>query len=58
MYLIGRFAPGKTILWHAGASSVSIAGIQLSRGDNAAAVYATARSDEGRRNLTLSITPA
>ena len=30
MYLIGRFAPGKTILWHAGASSVSISGIQLS----------------------------
>lgn len=46
MYLIGRFSPGKTILWHAGASSVSISGIQLSRGDNAAAVYATARSDE------------
>lgn len=46
MYLIGRFSPGKTILWHAGASSVSISGIQLSRGDNAAAVYATARSDD------------
>ena len=46
LYLIGRFAPGKTVLWHAGASSVSISGIQLSRGDNAAAVFATARSDE------------
>jgi len=46
MYLIGRFAPGKTILWHAGASSVSISGIQLSRGDNAAAVFATVRSDD------------
>lgn len=46
MYLIGRFAPGKTILWHAGASSVSISGIQLSRGDNAAAVFATTRSDD------------
>jgi NADPH:quinone reductase-like Zn-dependent oxidoreductase len=46
MYLIGRFAPGKTILWHAGASSVSISGIQLSKGDNASAVFATVRSDD------------
>lgn len=46
MYLIGRFAPGKSILWHAGASSVSISGIQLSRGDNASAVFATVRSDD------------
>lgn len=55
MYLIGRFAPGKTILWHAGASSVSIAGIQLSRGDNAAAVYATARSDDKTSFITSSL---
>jgi NADPH:quinone reductase-like Zn-dependent oxidoreductase len=46
MYLIGHFKPGKSILWHAGASSVSISGIQLSLGDKASAVYATARSDE------------
>jgi NADPH:quinone reductase-like Zn-dependent oxidoreductase len=46
MYLIAKFAPGKTILWHAAASSVSIAGIQLSVADGAAAVYATARQDE------------
>ena len=46
MYLIGHFKPGKSILWHAGASSVSISGIQLSLGDGASAVYATARSDE------------
>ncbi len=46
MYLIGEFAPGKSILWHAGASSVSIAGIQLSNHDNASAVYITAGSDE------------
>ncbi|KAH8727880.1 hypothetical protein GQ44DRAFT_769939 [Phaeosphaeriaceae sp. PMI808] len=45
MYLVGNFAAGKTILWHAAASSVSIAGIQLSRADSAAAVYATARQD-------------
>jgi NADPH:quinone reductase-like Zn-dependent oxidoreductase len=46
MYLVGEFAPGKSILWHAGASSVSIAGIQLSKGDGASEVYATAGSDE------------
>ena len=41
MYLIGEFEPGKSILWHAGASSVSIAGIQLSVANGASAVYAT-----------------
>ncbi|KAL8936662.1 MAG: hypothetical protein Q9216_004815 [Gyalolechia sp. 2 TL-2023] len=46
MYLIGEFAPGKTILWHAGASSVSISGIQLSKGDNAGAIFVTAGSQE------------
>jgi NADPH:quinone reductase-like Zn-dependent oxidoreductase len=45
MYLVGQFAASKTILWHAAASSVSIAGIQLSLADNASAVYATARQD-------------
>lgn len=40
------FAAGKSILWHAGASGVSIAGIQLSRLAGASAVYATAGSDE------------
>lgn len=46
MYLVGGFEPGKTILWHAGASSVSIAGIQLSKGDGAAKVFVTAGSQE------------
>ncbi|KAK7513173.1 hypothetical protein IWZ03DRAFT_385056 [Phyllosticta citriasiana] len=46
MYVVGGFERGKSILWHAGASSVSIAGIQLSRADGAAAVYATARQDD------------
>ncbi|KAF2007788.1 NAD(P)-binding protein [Amniculicola lignicola CBS 123094] len=46
MYLVSKYAPGKSILWHAGASSVSIAGIQLSAADGASAVYATARSDD------------
>lgn len=46
MYLIGEFSPGKTILWHAGASSVSISGIQLSKGDKAGAIFVTAGSQE------------
>lgn len=46
MYLIGQFSEGKSILWHAGASSVSIAGQQLSKHNGASAVYATARSDD------------
>ena len=36
----------KTILWHAGASGVSIAGIQLSRLAGASAIFATAGSGE------------
>ncbi|KAF2795327.1 putative quinone oxidoreductase [Melanomma pulvis-pyrius CBS 109.77] len=46
MYNIAKFTPGKSILWHAGASSVSIAGIQLSSADSASSVFATARQDE------------
>ena len=46
MYLVGGFAPGKSILWHAGASSVSIAGIQLSKADKASAIYVTAGSQD------------
>ena len=46
MYLVGEFAEGKSILWHAGASSVSIAGIQLSRTGKASAIYVTASSQE------------
>ncbi|KAJ9300052.1 hypothetical protein DTO271G3_2169 [Paecilomyces variotii] len=46
MYLVGGFEPGRSILWHAGASSVSIAGIQLSKADNASAIYVTAGSQE------------
>ncbi|KAL2073657.1 hypothetical protein VTL71DRAFT_10983 [Oculimacula yallundae] len=46
MYLIGEFTKGKSILWHAGASSVSIAGIQLSKLAGASAIYATASSTE------------
>lgn len=46
MYLVGEFTKGKSILWHAGASSVSIAGIQLSKIGGASAIYVTAGSDE------------
>lgn len=46
MYIIGEFAPGKSILWHAGGSGVSIAGIQLSKANGASAVFATTRSDD------------
>jgi putative PIG3 family NAD(P)H quinone oxidoreductase len=45
MYNIAKFEPGKSILWHAGASSVSIAGVQLASADGASAVFATARQD-------------
>ncbi|KAL9106498.1 MAG: hypothetical protein Q9227_008477 [Pyrenula ochraceoflavens] len=46
LYLVGEFAAGKSVLWHAGASSVSIAGVQLARAEGAKAVYVTAGSDE------------
>ncbi|PVI00107.1 quinone oxidoreductase putative [Periconia macrospinosa] len=46
LYLVAKFAQGKSVLWHAAASSVSIAGIQLAKADGASAVYATARQDE------------
>jgi len=46
LFLVGEFTPGKSVLWHAGASSVSIAGVQLSKADGASAVYVTAGSDE------------
>lgn len=46
LYLVGEYRPGMSVLWHAGASAVSIAGVQLSRFDGASAVYATVRSEE------------
>jgi len=46
MYLVGEYKPGMSVLWHAGASSVSIAGIQLAKADGASAVYVTASSRE------------
>lgn len=46
LYLVGGFKPGKSVLWHAGASSVSIAGVQISKGDGASKVYVTASTQE------------
>ncbi|RAL05028.1 NAD(P)H-quinone oxidoreductase [Aspergillus ibericus CBS 121593] len=46
LYLIGEYTAGKSVLWHAGASSVSIAGAQLAKVDNASAVYVTAGSKD------------
>ena len=46
LHFILDIQPGQTILWHAGASSVSIAGIQLSRAAGATEIYATAGTDE------------
>lgn len=46
LYLVGEFKPGMSVLWHAGASSVSIAGIQLAKADGASAVYVTASTRE------------
>jgi NADPH:quinone reductase-like Zn-dependent oxidoreductase len=37
---------GETVLWHAGASAVSIAGIQLSKANGASKTFITAGSDE------------
>jgi NADPH:quinone reductase-like Zn-dependent oxidoreductase len=46
LHLVLGFEKGRSILWHAGASGVSVAGIQLSRLAGASAIYATAGSDE------------
>ncbi|KAI9740934.1 MAG: hypothetical protein M1818_004540 [Claussenomyces sp. TS43310] len=46
LHLVGEFSAGKSVLWHAGASSVSIAGIQLSRAAGASAIFVTAGSQD------------
>lgn len=55
LHMVLGFAAGKSILWHAGASGVSIAGIQLSREAGASAVYATAGSQEKCDFITSQI---
>lgn len=42
LYLVGEYQIGQSVIWHAGASGVSIAGIQLSKAAGASAVYVTA----------------
>lgn len=44
--LIGEFKTGQSVLWHAGASSVSISGIQLSKALGATKIFVTAGSQE------------
>ncbi|KAJ6119256.1 hypothetical protein N7523_003536 [Penicillium sp. IBT 18751x] len=46
LFLIGDFQAGQSVLFHAGASSVSISGIQLAKAEGAKAIYATAGSQE------------
>jgi NADPH:quinone reductase-like Zn-dependent oxidoreductase len=46
LHLVGCFRPGDRVLFHAGASSVSIAGIQLALAAGASAIFITAGSDE------------
>ena len=46
LYTVGCFTPGETVLWHAGASGVSLSGIQLSKAGGAKAIYVTASSQE------------
>lgn len=55
LHLVLGFEKGKSILWHAGASGVSIAGIQLSQDAGASAVYATAGSQEKCKFLTSEL---
>ncbi|CAI4215179.1 unnamed protein product [Parascedosporium putredinis] len=58
--LISEFSSGKSILWHAGASGVSAAGIQLSRQLGASAIFATAGMPDKVSYLTsdLGVTKA
>ncbi|KAL2190743.1 putative quinone oxidoreductase [Thermothelomyces heterothallicus CBS 203.75] len=46
LHFVLQAQPGQSVLWHAGASGVSIAGIQLSRLAGASEIYATAGSAE------------
>lgn len=55
LHMILGFEKGKSILWHAGASGVSIAGIQLSHVAGASAVFATAGSQEKCDFLTSKL---
>lgn len=45
LLVLGCFKPGDNVLWHAGASAVSIAGIQLAKATGAKRIFVTAGSD-------------
>ncbi|KAL6798437.1 hypothetical protein V8C43DRAFT_184276 [Trichoderma afarasin] len=55
LHLVLGFVEGKSILWHAGASGVSIAGIQLAKAAGASEIYATAGSDEKTKFITSEL---
>lgn len=55
LHLVLEFAKGKSILWHAGASGVAIAGIQLSKLAGASEIYATAGTDAKCEFVTSKI---
>ncbi|KIW31461.1 uncharacterized protein PV07_03109 [Cladophialophora immunda] len=46
MYFVGGYKPGQSILWHAGAGGVALAGIQLAKADGASAIYVTTSTQE------------
>ena len=55
LHLVLGVQPGKSILWHAAASGVSIAGIQLSKLLGCSEIYATAGTDEKCKFVTEQI---
>ena len=46
LYLVGEFVEGKSVLFHAAASTVSIAGIQLAKAGGASAIYSTSSKEK------------
>ncbi|KAJ5221075.1 uncharacterized protein N7469_009962 [Penicillium citrinum] len=58
LLFIGEFKHGQSVLWHAGASSVSIAGIQLAKAKGASAIYATVSSSEKVHFLEQNLGPS
>lgn len=55
LHFVGQFSKGQSVLWHAGASGVSIAGIQLSKKAGASKVFATAGSFEKTAFITKEL---
>ncbi|KEF58411.1 NADPH2:quinone reductase [Exophiala aquamarina CBS 119918] len=46
LFVVGGYRTGQSVLWHAGASSVSLAGIQLAMAAGAREVYVTTSTQE------------